>query len=236
LSLAFLGTARADAQTLAQRVADAGDGTLHVQFAAPAACGDGGDVIGRRTARGGVALFAANLSGVRGDAGAACRPGPVHVELRMAEGRVVSVRATAGPAAQHALAVSSAEAASLLLETAMHGGGGTARAALVPVLLLDGEAVWRGLLRVARSARAEEARSLAAKELGRRAAATVPGGDHGNRADTELSKKNGGEAEWLAIATRDPDPALRRAALQLLGKEGTPRALDLFESILSGAR
>ena len=77
---------------------------------------------------------------------------------------------------------------------------------------------------------------MASKELGRRAAATIAGGDRGHRADTELSKKNGGEAEWLAIAARDADPARRRAALQLLGKEGTPRALDLFETILARAR
>lgn len=228
----------AEAQALARHVAAVRDGTVRIHFAAaPGACGDGGELIGRRLADGRVTLYLPNLSGVTGDLGAACRPGPVRVALGMAGGRVVSARATAGPAPRTpAVWVAPADASAFLLDVAMRSDGQLARGALVPVFLLDGDPVTRGLLRVARSARAREARSMASKELGRRAAATIAGGDRGHRADTELSKKNGGEAEWLAIATRDADPARRRAALQLLGKEGTPRALDLFESILARAR
>ena len=225
-----------ESQTLAQHVAAVRDGTVQIHFAAAAACGDGGVVIGRRTA-GGVALFVPSLTHLPASAEAACRPGPVRVTLGLADGRVASVRATAGPAPRTpAVWAAPEDASAFLLDVAMRSDGQVARGALVPVFLLDGDPVWRGLLRVARSARAQEARSMASKELGRRAAATVAGGDRGHRADTELSKKNGGEAEWLAIATRDADPARRRAALQLLGKDGTPRALDLFESILARAR
>ncbi|HEX8320242.1 hypothetical protein [Longimicrobium sp.] len=228
----------AEAQTLARQVAANRDGTVLIHFTgAPGACGDGRAVIGRRLAGGGLALFVPSLSQLPNDAEAACSPGPVRVALGMAGGRVASVRATAGPApGAAAIAVSPTEAGSFLLDLALRSDGQVARGALVPVFLLDGEPVWRGLLRVARSARAQEARSLAAKELGRRAAATIQGGERGHRADTELSRRNGGEEEWLAVATRDGNPARRRAALQLLGKEGTPRALDLFESILSRAR
>jgi hypothetical protein len=206
--LASVIATTSDAQTIAQHVASVRDGTVQIHFAAaPGACGDGRAVIGRRLARG------------------------------VAGGRVASVRATAGPAPQTpAVWVAPADASAFLLDVAMRSDGQVARGALVPVFLLDGDGVWRGLLRVARSARALEARSMASKELGRRAAATIAGGDRGHQADTELSKKNGGEAEWLVIATRDADPARRRAALQLLGKDGTPRALDLFESILARAR
>ncbi|HEX8213044.1 MAG TPA: hypothetical protein VF584_22910 [Longimicrobium sp.] len=227
-----------EAQSIAQHVASVRDGTVQIHFAAaPGACGDGRAVIGRRLAGGGVALFVPNLTHLPANAEAACRPGPVRVALGMAGGRVASVRATAGPAPQTpAVWVAPADASAFLLDVAMRSDGQIARGALVPVFLMDGDGVWRGLLRVARSARAQEARSMAAKELGRRAAATIAGGDRGHRADTELSRKNGGEAEWLTIATRDADPARRRAALQLLGKDGTPRALDLFESILARAR
>ncbi|HEY0024582.1 MAG TPA: hypothetical protein VGB24_16830 [Longimicrobium sp.] len=236
--LATADATAAEAQTLARQVAANRDGTVLIHFdAAPGACGDGRAVIGRRLAGGGVALFVPNLTHLPHDAEAACTPGPVRVALGMAGGRVASVRATAGPApGAAAVAVSPADASAFLLDVAMRSDGQVARGALVPVFLLDGEPVWRGLLRVARSARAQEARSMAAKELGRRAAATIRGAERGDRADTELSRKNGGEEEWLAIATRDGNPARRRAALQLLGKEGTPRALDLFESILSRAR
>ncbi len=236
--LATAAATAAEAQTLARQVAANPDGTVLIHFAAAAgACGDGHAVIGRRLAGGGVALFVPSLAQLPHDAEGACTPGPVRVALEMAGGRVASVRATAGAApGAAAVAVSPAEAGAFLLDLAMRSDGQVARGALIPVFLLDGEPVWRGLLRVARSARAQEARSMAAKELGRRAAATIQGGDRGHRADTELSRKNGGEQEWLAIATRDRDPARRRAALQLLGKEGTPRALDLFESILSRAR
>ena len=226
----------AAAQSLAQRVAAARDGTLHLRFAAaPGACGDGGAVIGRRTADGALALFAAELGNLPRDVAAACRPGPVEVALRVAGGRVESVRSAAGPGGRSdALQVSAAEAAPLLLGVAMRAEGETARAALVPVFLLEGEAVWRGILGVARGARGGDARKMASQELGRRAAASIPGGGRGHQADLELSKENGSEADWLATATRDRDPARRRAALQLLGKDGSPRALDLFESILSG--
>jgi hypothetical protein len=229
--------AGAEAQTLAQHVASVRDGTVQIHFAAAAACGDGGVVIGRRMAGGGVALFVPNLTHLPANAEAACRAGPVRVALGLADGRVVSVRAAAGPAPRTpAVWVAPADAGAFLLDVAMRSDGQVARGALVPVFLLDGDPVWRGLLRVARSARAQEARSMASRELGRRAAATIAGGGRGHRADTELSKKNGGEAEWLAIAARDADPARRRAALQLLGKDGTPRALDLFETILARAR
>lgn len=236
--LATVAVTHADAQTIAQHVASVRDGTVQIHFtAAPGACGDGRAVIGRRLAGGGVAIFVPNLTSLPANAEAACRPGPVRVALGLGGGRVTSVRATAGPAPQTpAVWAAPADASAFLLDVAMRGDGQVARGALVPVFLLDGEPVWRGLLRVARSARAQEARSMASKELGRRAAATIPGGDRGHQADTELSRKNGGEAEWLAIATRDADPARRRAALQLLGKDGTPRALDLFESILARAR
>lgn len=236
--LVTLAATEVDAQALARHVAAVRDGSVQIHFAAaPGACGDGRAVIGRRLAGGGVALFVPNLTHLPTNAEAACRPGPVRVALGMAGGRVASVRATAGPApSTDAVWVSPADASAFLLDVAMRSDGQLARGALVPVFLLDGDPVWRGLLRVARSARAHEARSMASKELGRRAAATIAGGDRGHRADTELSKKNGGEAEWLAIATRDADPARRRAALQLLAKDGTPRALDLFESILARAR
>ena len=237
LGLAGLIATGLEAQTLARHLAAVRDGTVQIHFAAPEACGDGGAVIGRRLAGGGVALFVPSLAHLPPDVEAACRPGPVRVALGLTGGQVASVRATAGPAPRTpAVWVAPADASAFLLDVAMRSDGQLARGALVPVLLLDGDPVWRGLLRVARSARAPQARSMASKELGRRAAATIPGGGRGHRADTELSKMDAGEAEWLAIAARDADPARRRAALQLLGKDGTPRALELFESILARAR
>jgi HEAT repeat protein len=98
IAIAFVTTASAVSSptlaqnTLAQRVGGAPDGVVHVQFAGrPGVCGNGRDVIGFRKA-----LFAESFQSI-GDWNAPdCRPGPVHVALTVANGKVNSVKTYVG--------------------------------------------------------------------------------------------------------------------------------------------
>lgn len=91
-ALAVAPTPTLAQKTVAQRVSRAPDGVVHVQFASrPETCGDGRDVIGYRKA-----LFAESFQSI-GDWNAPnCRPGPVRVELSVANGKVVRVKTYVG--------------------------------------------------------------------------------------------------------------------------------------------
>jgi HEAT repeat protein len=87
-AMAALSNSALAQNTLAQRVANAPDGLVRVQFAArPGTCGDGRDLIGYRKA-----LFAESFQSI-GDWNAPnCRPGPVRVAISVAGGKLTSVK------------------------------------------------------------------------------------------------------------------------------------------------
>ena len=78
--------------TLAQRVANAPDGVVRVQFAGrPGTCGDGRDLIGYRNA-----LFAESFQSIGKWNAPTCRPGPIHVTVSVENGRVTKVKTSVG--------------------------------------------------------------------------------------------------------------------------------------------
>src|SRR3954463_10902728 len=80
------------AQTLAQRVARAPDGVIHLQFASRSGtCGDGRDMVGYRKA-----LFANSFQSMGSWHSTDCVPGAVRVTLSIAGGKVVRARTSVG--------------------------------------------------------------------------------------------------------------------------------------------
>jgi HEAT repeat protein len=78
--------------TLAQRIASAPDGVVHVRFTSRAGtCGDGKDLIGYRKA-----LFAESFQSIGSWDAPDCRPGPVRVALSVADGKVTRVKTYVG--------------------------------------------------------------------------------------------------------------------------------------------
>jgi hypothetical protein len=248
--LAALATAgeHAAAQTLARRVAAVGRGTVDVQFTArPGVCGDGRS------------NFSMGGSRFRTDGNdySTCMPGPVRARLRVDSGVVTDIRVSVGPARRADAPdvdlgmVPSREAAEFMLGIAEGGGGRAANEAITGAVLADSVSVWRRLLAIARdsSSRPRNARHTARFWVGRFAAAKTAGdgedlgavsddGDHDdprNAAVFALSqlRHQEGVPALLQIARSHRDPFVRKQALFWLGESGDPRALALFEDILS---
>jgi hypothetical protein len=238
-SLLLVGSLPADAraQTLAQRVAAVGNGTVRLSFAArPGVCGDG-------------------MHNIREDQGndeweEDCEPQPVRVALRVLDRRVTGVRAYVGgrwrPGAATDLGmVRPQDAAAYFISLAERRD--LSGDALLPATLADSVTIWPSLLRLARTpALPEESRRAAVFWLGQAASAvaaraldSIAGDDTGDRevrkqAVFALSQRsnNDGVPALLRIARTNPDPELRRTALFWLGQSEDPRALALFEEIL----
>jgi HEAT repeat protein len=92
ITVAASSTPALSQTTLSQRVANAPDGVVRVQFAARSGtCGDGKDLIGYRKA-----LFLESFQSI-GDWNAPnCRPGPMRVAISVANGKPTSVKAYVG--------------------------------------------------------------------------------------------------------------------------------------------
>ncbi|HEY7895777.1 MAG TPA: HEAT repeat domain-containing protein [Gemmatimonadaceae bacterium] len=250
--VAALGSGRAAAQTLAQRVSGAGDGRVQLRFASrPGVCGDGRGLI----STGDHDIMRANWS--TGDAAnwpRACAPGPVRVVMSTSHGDVDRLRVSIGgndsDATVHDLGtVSAPEAADYLLGLARTASNSVGDDAVLAAVLADSTTPWPSLLTLARDARSEDARQGAAFWLGRAAAASVNGtplfGDSDAPAETSdeevrgqaifaLSQQPHNESVpvLIQVARTNADPVLRSKALFWLSQSGDDRAIDLFGQIL----
>lgn len=250
-AIPFLGASlfvlhSAGAQSLADRIATAGDGRVTFSFAArPEVCGDGaGSIsIGRSYIR---------SNGEQRP----CAHGPVRVRLTMRDGRVDQlesvVGATTPPDGRDLGSVSPGDAARWLLALASHGEGRAAARAITPAVLAEGVVVWPTLLEIARdsSGLRRGTRTEAAFWLSRFAGAAIGGhpatlvadDDADDRDDVKLHavfvlsqlRNHEGIAPLLDVARSNANLAVRQRALFWLGQSGDPRALSLFESLLRG--
>ena len=230
----------AGAQSLAQRVQAAGDGTVLLSFAArPDVCGTGSGITVR--------------SDGDDDWEADCERGPVRVSLRLAGGRVVEAdtrvdgRWRAGrPDVTDLGPVPAREAASLLLALVPRAGR-DGDELITAATLADSVVVWPDLLRLARDrSLAVDTRRQAVFWLGQAAGEAATRGLDSiaadGRGDLEvrehavfaLSQRPGDEGvpALVRIARSGPHPELRRKALFWLGQSDDPRALALFEELL----
>ncbi len=242
------------AQSLADRVAKIQDGTARLTYAArPGICGNGSTMI--NTGRGhSVGNYSYRDREWEND----CEFGPVRVSLTVIEGRVSAVRSYVGgrwrPPTERVTdfgMVPAKAAADLMLRIATTATGRAASDAIFPATLADSAYVWPRLIAIAKdNDRPREARKNAVFWLGQAAGdeatsmldsiATDRTGDRDVREQAifALSQRprDEGVPALLRIARTSKDPALRKKAMFWLGQSGDPRALVLFEEILTKPR
>jgi len=242
LLAAFTLPARLEAQTLAQRVATAGDGTVRLNFAARrGVCGNGGN----------------NITIVGDDEHGEwendCAPGPVRMSLRVSGGRVTEAhtyvggrwRPAQGPTTDLGT-VPAAQAAADLLKLAERASD-DADALITGATLADSAVVWPDLLRLARKEDLPlETRRQAVFWLGQAAGEAAARGldsiTTDERGDIEVRKQavfalsqrpaDEGVPALIRVARTSPSGELRKSALFWLGQSEDPRALSLFEELL----
>lgn len=227
------------AQTLQQRIAAAGSGTVHLSYPARSGvCGEGPNRISTDERNG----------EWEGD----CESQPVRVALTLQERRVVALRTyvggrwRAGSGAIDLGTVRPQDAAAYFLELAEHSAELTGDPVL-PATLADSVILWPSLLRLARTTPLprETRRSAVfwlAQAAGKAPAFALDSIAFDERGDREIRKQavfalsqrtdNEGVPALIRIARTNPDRELRKTALFWLGQSEDPRALDLFEEIL----
>jgi hypothetical protein len=232
------------AQSLAQRVQGAGDGTVRLSFAArEGVCSRG---------PGSITILDDDDENEEWESD--CERGPVRVSLRMQGGRVADSetyvggrwRAGRGRVTDLGL-VPSQEAADLLLALAPQVSDDDGGELVTAATLADSAVVWPQLLRMARDDKIrEETRRQAVFWLGQAAGAAATrgldsiAGDSGGEIEIRkqavfaLSQRPADEGVpiLIRIARSNRHPELRKTALFWLGQSEDPRALTLFEEIL----
>jgi len=244
-------------QPLDRRIAAAPDGIVRLTFAArPGVCGNGRGSVSMDCDDGNCGRYTVNVgnrdwSEVEYD----CDPGPVRVSLRVAGGRVTSLRTyvggrwrTASDGVTDLGTVGAREAAAYFIALASKDSGRSAEHAVFPVILADSFTAWPELLRIAKNASvSRRTRRQAVFWLGQAA------GDAATRGLTDLvddraadrdvresavfalsqRPKDEGVPALIRIARQNPDPELRKKAIFWLGQSDDPRALALFEELLT---
>ena len=233
-------------QTLAGRIAQVSDGKVRISFAAwPGVCGNGRNISihTRITARD------------DDDWETDCEPGPVRLQLRIRDHAITDLDTyvggrwrSAGESTVDLGTVSAAEAADYLLDVA-RGHDDVGGEALFAASLADGAVLWPELLEMAKNeSLPRETRSTALLVLGQEAAEAATRGlteiiqhAEGDREVREmavfaLSQRPADEAVpiLIRIVRTNEDPELVRSALFWLGQSGDPRAIALYEEILTG--
>lgn len=249
----------AAAQRLGARIAAAPDGIARLSFAArPGVCGNGRNVIALECSGGMCGRHTITFDGgYEGDeVEYDCEPGPVRVSITVRSGRVASLRTYVGgrwvtaprPGVTDLGTVSPRDAVDFLLELAAQQDGRVGEDAILPATLADSVRVWPALLKLAREEHVpRRTRRQAVFWLGQAAgdAATRGLTDLVNDADVDrdvreqavfaLSQqpRDAGVSALIRIARTHPEPAVRRKAIFWLGQSGDPRALALFEELLT---
>ena len=230
------------AQTLAQRIARAPDGTVRLSFAArPGVCGNGRNIT---TTRRGSDEWENG-----------CESGPVHVALSVQGHAVRGIRTYVGgrwrPGAADVTdlgAIPARDAADYLLALAVGLDTESGKDAIFPATLADSVEVWPALLKIARNqAVSRSTRRQAVFWLGQAASEVATRGlDSLVREDTvdrsvreqavfALSQRprDEGVPVLVRVARTNPDPGIRKKALFWLSQSDDPRALALFEELLT---
>jgi hypothetical protein len=247
-------------QPLERRVAAVRDGTVRFSYAArPGVYGNGRNIISW-DCRGGncrsrqVNGDYADMDG--NDWSSVCDSGPVRIALTVRSGAVTDLRAYVGGEWRTAAGgtdlgtVGAREAATYLLGVAAKDSTGSraAEQAILPAMLADSVTLWPDLLKIARDTRvSRRVRRSAVFWLGQAASAAATRGltdlvddratdrDVREQAVFALSQRprDEGVPALIRIARENPDPELRKKAIFWLGQSDDPRALALFEELLT---
>lgn len=255
--LAALGLVaqRATAQSIASRVARVSNGTVRMTFAArPGICGSGNSIRhsnGRgRTTWGDNWNYSPDVEWETD-----CSLGPARVVIDKRGGEPTDLRFYVGgrwrPAAPDVVdlgTVPAREAADYLLSMAQNDRGSIGRKAIFPATIADSAEVWPTLIKIARNPDLpRESRTQSVFWLGQAAGDAATANLNSlvldNSVDREVREQavfalsqrphDEGVPALIAVAKTNKDPEIRKKALFWLGQSGDPRALDLFEQLLT---
>jgi hypothetical protein len=255
--LAALGLVaqRATAQSIASRVARISNGTVRMTFAArPGICGSGNSIRhsnGRgRTTWGDNWNYSPDVEWETD-----CSLGPARVVIDKRGGEPTDLRFYVGgrwrPAAPDVVdlgTVPAREAADYLLSMAQNDRGSIGRKAIFPATIADSAEVWPTLIKIARNPDLpRESRTQSVFWLGQAAGDAATANLNSlvldNSVDREVREQavfalsqrphDEGVPALIAVAKTNKDPEIRKKALFWLGQSGDPRALDLFEELLT---
>ena len=255
-ALLLMLASSAAAQTVEQRVAKAPDGSVRFSFAArPGVYGNGRNMISWDCDKGN--CHNRQVDGNwddHNDWDAPCDSGPVRVALTKSSGRITDLRVYVGgewrpnTTATDLGTVGTKDAASYLLALALKDESRASEKAIFPAVLADSVTIWPDLLKVAKADNvSRKVRRSAVFWLGQAAGDAATRGltdlvDDGN-ADHEVREsavfalsqrpRDEGVPALIRIAKENKDPDLRRKAIFWLGQSDDPRALSLFEELLT---
>ncbi len=254
--LLLIAASTATAQTLERRVAGASDGSVRFSFAArPGVYGNGRNMISWDCDGGNCRNRQVDGNwNDHDDWDAPCDSGPVRVALSKSGGRIIDLRVYVGgewrasTSATDLGMVSTKDAASYLLALALRDESRAAEKAIFPAVLADSVTIWPDLLKIAKSDDvSRKARRSAVFWLGQAAGDAATRGltdlvDDG-RQDHEVREsavfalsqrpRDEGVPALIRVARENKDPDLRRKAIFWLGQSDDPRALALFEELLT---
>jgi HEAT repeat protein len=184
-----------------------------------------------------------------------CSHGPGRLVIDRRRGEITDLRFYVGgrwrPAASDVVdlgMVPAREIANYLLSVAQTERGSMGEKAILPVTLVDSADVWPSLIKLARNdnlPRSTRTQSVfwvgqAAGEAATRGLSDIVVDNGVDREVREqavfaLSQRprEEGIPALIAIAKSNKDPEIRKKAMFWLGQSGDPRALDLFEQILT---
>lgn len=256
-ALLFWAAGACGGQALATRVGAAPDGEVRIAFTArPDVLGNGRNVI-QWSCRSGHCRQQTDgsFSDVSDDDWrTACDTGPVRLSLRVRGGRVTGLRVAVGgrwvvrTGVTDLGRVAAPEAARYLLGLARRAEGDVGGRAIFAATLADSATVWPDLLVMARDVELPRPTrrqavfwvAQAAEEAATRGLDSLVGEDAVDREVREqavfaLSQRphEEGVPPLIRIARTHTDPAIRRKAIFWLGQSNDPRALALFEDLLT---
>jgi HEAT repeat protein len=250
-----LGAATAGAQSIAARVASAGEGEVRMTFATRAdVCGDGGSMLGI-----GDSFMMNSTSEFQGHwTSTSCRHGPARVAVEVGPSGVSSVRTHIGgqwgDASGHVTdlgVVSAPAAAAFFLDLAEKGNGGDARNVLMPAIVADSADIAPRLLALGQRVSASaELRRTAIKWVGflgdssmvAPLTALAKSGDDGKKSVAEAAvfalsqlAGNAGIPSLIDIARNGSSTRLRSQAVFWLGQSSDERGRREVRAIASDA-
>ena len=246
----------ATAQTLEQRIGRAPDGSVRFSFAArPGVYGNGRNSISWDCDKG--HCNSRQVDGNwddRDDWNSPCDSGPVRVALYKSSGRITDLHVyvggqwRTGTSATDLGMVGTKDATSYLLGLALRDESRASEKAILPAVLADSVTIWPDLLKIAKSVDvSRKVRRSAVFWLGQAAGDAATRGltdlVDDSRQDREVREsavfalsqrpREEGVPALIRIARENKDPDLRRKAIFWLGQSDDPRAISLFEELLT---
>jgi hypothetical protein len=252
---ALAGANVVPAQSIASRVARVSNGSVRMSFTAkPGICGSGNSIWhvgGRgRTTWGNDRNTSADVEWEDD-----CSMGPARVVLDRRNGEISDLRFYVGgrwraPGSDvvDLGMVPAREAADYLVSLAQTERGSMGEKAIFPATIADSADIWPALIKIARNPDVPRStRSQSVFWLGQAAGDAATRGLNDlvvdNSVDREVREqavfalsqrpREEGIPALIAVARTNKDPEIRKKALFWLGQSNDPRALDLFEELLT---